>query len=185
MRSLEQEPKLFLIRNSPQHRLLDQNLSPPKECGECSTPGNLISKEIIERNTFWSSSKYTQQWKDLEEFTQYLLASVVLSIFCALNRRPNAKVKPSFSKCFFYWRGLWTWPPWVICAPAFNHKLKKFCIYRDFSEIFFLRKLHKRTEEIRTGQWKGYYMEHWGSGTPQPANKSKMAERRIKFQETQ
>ncbi len=31
------------------------------------------------------------------------------------------------------WRGLWTWPPWVICAPAFNHKLKKFCIYREFS----------------------------------------------------
>ncbi len=47
------------------------------------------------------------------------------------------------------WHGLWTWPPWVICAPAFNHKLKSFCIYRGFSYIFFLRKLHKRTEEIR------------------------------------
>ncbi len=83
------------------------------------------------------------------------------------------------------WRGLWTWPPWVICAPAFNHKLKKFCIYREFSYIFFLMKLHKRTEEIRIGQCKGFYMEHWGSGTPQPANKFKMAERRMKFQETQ
>ncbi len=81
MRILEQEPKLLLVSNSAQHRLLDQNLSPPKECGECSTPGNLILKEIKERNTFWSSSKYNQQWKDLEEFTQYLLASVVLSIF--------------------------------------------------------------------------------------------------------
>ncbi len=28
-------------------------------------------------------------------------------------------------------------------------------------------------------------MEHWGSGTPQPANKFKMAELRMKFQETQ
>ncbi len=28
-------------------------------------------------------------------------------------------------------------------------------------------------------------MEHWGSGTPQPANKFKMAERRMTFQETQ
>ncbi len=44
--------------------------------------------------------------------------------------------------------------PWVICAPAFNHKLKEFCINRDFSGIVFLRKLHKRTEEIRTGQSK-------------------------------
>ncbi len=32
---------------------------------------------------------------------------------------------------------LWTWAPWVIFAPAFNHILKKFCIYRGFSEIFF------------------------------------------------
>ncbi len=83
------------------------------------------------------------------------------------------------------WRGLWTWPQWVFCAPALNHKLKKVCIYRGFSEIVFLRKPHKRTEEIRIGQWKGYFMVHWGSGTPQPANKFKMAERRIKFQGTQ
>ncbi len=31
------------------------------------------------------------------------------------------------------WRGLSTWPPRVIWAPAFNHKLKKFCTYRGFS----------------------------------------------------
>ncbi len=71
----------------------------------------------------------------------------------------------------------------MICAPALNHKLKKFCIYRGVSEIVFLKNLHKRTEEIRIGQWKGYYMEHWGSGTPQPANKFKMAERWMKLQE--
>ncbi len=73
----------------------------------------------------------------------------------------------------------------MICAPAFNHKLKKFCIYREFSEIVFLRKLHWRTDEIRAGQWRGYYKEHWGSGAPQPDYKFKMAERRMKFQETQ
>ncbi len=26
------------------------------------------------------------------------------------------------------WHSVYTWPPWVICAPAFNHKLKDFCI---------------------------------------------------------
>ncbi len=29
--------------------------------------------------------------------------------------------------------GLWSWPPWVVCAPAFNHKLKKLCISQGFS----------------------------------------------------
>ncbi len=85
----------------------------------------------------------------------------------------------------YFWRGLWIWPPWMICAPPFNHKLKKFCIYRGFSEIVFFRKPPKRTEEIRIGQGKGYYMEHCGSGTPQTVNKFKMAERRMKFKETQ
>ncbi len=40
-------------------------------------------------------------------------------------------------------------------------------------------------EELRIGQLKGYDMEHGGSGTPQPVNKFKMADRRMKFQETQ
>ncbi len=85
----------------------------------------------------------------------------------------------------FFGRGLWTWSPWVICAPAFNHKSKTFCIHRGFSEIVFLKKPHNRTAKIRIGQWKGYYMEHCGSRTPQPANKFKMADRRLKVQETQ
>ncbi len=38
-----------------------------------------------------------------------------------------------------FWRGLWTWPPWVICTPAFNHKLKKYWIYRGFFWNCFLR----------------------------------------------
>ncbi len=33
-----------------------------------------------------------------------------------------------------------------------RHQLKEFCIYRRFSEIVFLKKPHKRTEEIRIGQ---------------------------------
>ncbi len=76
---------------------------------------------------------------------------------------------------------------WVICAPALKHKLKKFCIYRLFSEIVFLNCFLKETsqEDGRNKNLKGFYMEHWGSSTPQAANKFKMADRRTKFQETQ
>ncbi len=56
-------------------------------------------------------------------------------------------------------------------TPAFNHKLKRFCTFRGFL------KPHKWTEELRIGQCNGYYMEHCGSGTPKPANKSKMENR--------
>ncbi len=92
--------------------------------------------------------------------------------------------KQTVTLLYWYWRLAWRlelWPSWVICAPAFNHKLKKFCIYRGLSEIVFLKKPQKRTEETRIGQWKGYYMEHCGSGPPHPANKFKIAERRMKF----
>ncbi len=83
------------------------------------------------------------------------------------------------------WRGLWTWPPWVICAPAFNHKLKKFCIYRGFSKIVFFRKPHKWTGELRTGQRKVTPMDHCATETHQLANQFKMVGRWIKSQETQ
>ncbi len=36
-----------------------------------------------------------------------------------------------------------------ICAPAFNHKLKKLCTFRGVSEI--LKKPHRRTEELKIG----------------------------------
>ncbi len=39
----------------------------------------------------------------------------------------------NLSKCP---RGVWTWPQWVICAPAFNHKLGN-AVYSGVSEIFF------------------------------------------------
>ncbi len=45
--------------------------------------------------------------------------------------------KPGKGKSTFFWRGLRTWPPWVIFARPFNYQLKKICIYRVFSEIFF------------------------------------------------
>ncbi len=78
----------------------------------------------------------------------------------------------------FFWRGLWTWPAWVNCAPAFNHKPGVY-------EIVFLKKPHRWTGELGIGQRKGCYMEHCGSGTPQPANKFQMADRWMKLQETQ
>ncbi len=80
---------------------------------------------------------------------------------------PLCRLSPNLD----FWRDFWTWPSWVICAPAFNHKLKKICIYRGFFEIVFFKKPHKRTEKIRIGQWKGYYMVHSGSGTLQTENK--------------
>ncbi len=72
-----------------------------------------------------------------------------------------------------HWRGLWTWPPWLICALAFNHKLKKFCIYRGFSESIFLKKPHNRAEELRIGQWKGYYMNIAAQELPKRRTNSK------------
>ncbi len=38
-----------------------------------------------------------------------------------------------------FWRSLWTWPPWVICAQALNHKLNKWAVY-ECCKYFFLRK---------------------------------------------
>ncbi len=76
---------------------------------------------------------------------------------CSICRRPLASICREFAVVVkmnlrwidIFWRGLWTWPPWVTCAPAFNHKLKKFRIYRGFSEIVYVKKPHKWTEELR------------------------------------
>ncbi len=73
----------------------------------------------------------------------------------------------------------------MICAPTLNQKLKEFCIHPGVSEIVFLKKPHKWTEELRIGQGKVYCMEYCDSGTPRPANKVKMADRQMKLQETQ
>ncbi len=57
----------------------------------------------------------------------------------------------------------------MIFAPALNKKQEVLHL-PGVSEIVVLKKPHQRTEEIKIGQWKGYYMEHCGSGTPKPAN---------------
>ncbi len=56
-----------------------------------------------------------------------------------------------FVRIFMKWSGLWTCPPWVVCAPAFNHKIKKFCSFPSASEIVFFKKPRKWTEELRIG----------------------------------
>ncbi len=40
-------------------------------------------------------------------------------------------------------RDLWTWPPWVICAPAFNHKIKN-AAHSGVSEVLFVTNSRKR-----------------------------------------
>ncbi len=40
---------------------------------------------------------------------------------------------------FFFSRGPWTWPPWVICAPAFNHKIEN-AAHSGVSEVLFFTK---------------------------------------------
>ncbi len=52
-------------------------------------------------------------------------------------------------------RGLWTWPPWVICAPAFNHKIGN-AAHSGVSEDLFFTKSYKwkkrRWEKLTTGR---------------------------------
>ncbi len=62
-----------------------------------------------------------------------------------------------------FWSGLWAWPPWVICAPTLNHKLKTFCTFRGFLKLWM--------EELRTGQRKGHFhgpLRHRNSPTGEP-----------------
>ncbi len=75
------------------------------------------------------------------------------------------------------WRGLWTWPPWVICAPAIKLQVQEILHFPGVSEIVFVTKPHKLMEELRIGQRKGYPMDHCGTETLQPASQFKMADR--------
>ncbi len=58
----------------------------------------------------------------------------------------------------FYWsnisRGLWTWPPWVICAPAFNHIVGK-AAHSGVSEVLLFTKSYK---------WKKQRWKRWTTG---------------------
>ncbi len=42
------------------------------------------------------------------------------------SRSVNTYMELDISKLNNFSRGLWTWPPWVICAPAFNYKIRGF-----------------------------------------------------------
>ncbi len=62
---------------------------------------------------------------------------------------------------FFLWlgalafsRGLWTWPPWVICAPTFNHKIGN-AAHSGVSEVLFFTKSYK---------WKKQQWKKWTTG---------------------
>ncbi len=51
-------------------------------------------------------------------------------------------------------RGLWTWPPWVICAKAFNHKIGNVA-HSGVSEVLFFTKSYK---------WKRQRWKKWTIG---------------------
>ncbi len=63
-------------------------------------------------------------------------------------------------------RGLWTWPPWVICAPAFNHKVGN-AAHSGVSKVLFFTKSYK----WKTQRWKKWItgrllletMHFWGA----------------------
>ncbi len=51
-------------------------------------------------------------------------------------------------------RGLWTWSPWVICSPAFNHKIGN-AAHSGVSEVLFFTKSYK---------WNKRRWEKWTTG---------------------
>ncbi len=72
----------------------------------------------------------------------------ILGIYQVLNPQSTLHASSFFSD---FWRSLWTWPPWVICAQPLNHKVRKFCTFRGFSETVLFKKTHKWTGELTTG----------------------------------
>ncbi len=83
-----------------------------------------------------------------------------------------------WTRATLLWRGLWNWPPneWFALRRLIE-KLKK-PHFPGFLESFPLRNLN-------SGRRKGYSRGHCGSETLQPAHQFKIADRRIKLQETQ
>ncbi len=76
-------------------------------------------------------------------------------------------------------RGLWTWPPWVICAPALNHKIGN-AAHSGVSEVLFFAKSYKwkkqQWKEWTTGRLLLETMRFWWSPT---VREFKMAARRM------
>ncbi len=80
-------------------------------------------------------------------------------------------------------RGLWTWPPWVICALAFNHKIGNDA-HSGASEVLFFTKSYKWKKQ----RWKNWIpgrllletLCFWRSLT---VRQFKMADRRMRAQQ--
>ncbi len=94
------------------------------------------SKRTLSMNIQRMWSPMSELWTDKPVQPQPCQTNVRHHVYLPSRRSPACKC----SKCLLLsnlkvprWRSRWTWPPWVICALAFNHKLKKFCIYRGFS----------------------------------------------------
>ncbi len=76
-------------------------------------------------------------------------------------------------------RGLWTWPPWVICAPAFNHKIGN-AAHSGVSEVLLFTKSYmwkkQRWKKWKTGRLLLETMRFWRAPT---VRQFKMGARRM------
>ncbi len=86
------------------------------------------------------------------EYTQFTFLVATLVHVCCNGFQDNDVDLPVFAHTAMDSKGGFAIGRTICTARALNLAAKKFCIYREFSLIVFLRKLHKRTEEIRTGQ---------------------------------
>ncbi len=55
---------------------------------------------------------------------------------------------------YAFLRGLWTWPTWVICAPACNHKIGN-AAHSGVSEVLLF---------VKSYQWKQRRWKKWATG---------------------
>ncbi len=80
----------------------------------------------------------------------------------------------------FFSRGLWTWSPWMICAPTFNHKIGN-AAYPIVSEVLFFTKSYnwkkQQWKKWKTGRLLLETMCFWRSPT---VRQFKMAGRRMR-----
>ncbi len=80
-------------------------------------------------------------------------------------------------------RNLRTWPPWVIWAPAFNHKTGN-AAHSGVSEVLFFTNLTSgRNNGERNGLLEGYSARQCAFEDLQPCTNFKIADRRIRSQQ--
>ncbi len=73
----------------------------------------------------------------------------------------------------------------MVCGPALNHKLKKFCTFPGFLKPFYLRNLTSGRKNYELDNEKASSMDYCGTETLQLAAQFKVADGRIKLKETQ